>query len=230
MGLRAGDKVLSVAFLVDGKVSGEPIKLVEEGRDGNERDLANWVYVHSAMNLFSDSPLVLTYRHEGSERTVIMAPWCAKQWFHPSRRLNTKPLSLVRTANSWSQAFKLGYRETVVSLKQVAVVLQRLFTGRISYKSMGGPIMIARAAGAEASEGVARLLVFLTFLSANLAILNFLPIPALDGGHMVFLAAEGIRGKPVNERLQVALTLIGVGALLSLMVLVFALDIQRLWL
>ena len=56
---------------------------------------------------------------------------------------------------------------------------------------------------------------------------NFLPIPALDGGHMLFLAAEWIRGKPLNERLQVTLTLIGVGCLLSLMVLVFTLDIQR---
>ena len=76
-------------------------------------------------------------------------------------------------------------------------------------------------------EGLARLLVFLTFLSANLAVLNFLPIPALDGGHMLFLLAEGVRGKPLNERLQVTLTLIGVGCLLSLMVLVFTLDIQR---
>jgi regulator of sigma E protease len=108
------------------------------------------------------------------------------------------------------------------------VVLQKLFTGQLSYKSMGGPIMIARAAGAEASHGLPRLLVFLTFLSANLAVLNFLPIPALDGGHLMFLAAEAIRGKPVNERLQVVLTLIGVGCLLSLMVLVFALDIHRL--
>jgi regulator of sigma E protease len=57
--------------------------------------------------------------------------------------------------------------------------------------------------------------------------LNFLPIPALDGGHMLFLIAEGVRGKPLNERLQVTLTLIGVGCLLSLMVLVFTLDIQR---
>ena len=133
----------------------------------------------------------------------------------------------MRTAESWSEAWALGYVETEVSAKKVLAVLQRLFTGKISYRSLGGPIMIVRAAGSEASEGVARLLVFLTFLSANLAVLNFLPIPALDGGHMLFLAAEWIRGKPLNERLQVTLTLIGVGCLLSLMVLVFGLDIQR---
>jgi regulator of sigma E protease len=64
-------------------------------------------------------------------------------------------------------------------------------------------------------------------LSANLAVLNFLPIPALDGGHMLFLAAEGIRGKPVDERLQIRLTIAGVICLLSLMVFATAMDIGR---
>jgi regulator of sigma E protease len=123
----------------------------------------------------------------------------------------------------------MGYVETETSVKRVLAVLKQLFTGKIPVRSLGGPIMIVKVAGSAASEGTARLLVFLTFLSANLAVLNFLPIPALDGGHMLFLAAEGIRGKPLNERLQVTLTLIGVGCLLSLMVLVFTLDIQRIF-
>jgi len=61
-------------------------------------------------------------------------------------------------------------------------------------------------------------------------VLNFLPIPALDGGHMVFLLAEGVRGKPVDERTQVALTLAGVACLLGLMIFVFALDFDRFFL
>jgi regulator of sigma E protease len=71
------------------------------------------------------------------------------------------------------------------------------------------------------------MLIFLTLLSANLAILNFLPIPALDGGHMLFLTAEWIRGKPVDERLQIRLTVAGVLALLSLMVFATVMDIGR---
>jgi regulator of sigma E protease len=66
---------------------------------------------------------------------------------------------------------------------------------------------------------------FLTLLSANLAVVNFLPVPALDGGHMVFLAAEAITGKPVNEDLQIKLTIGGMVALLSLMLLAFRNDI-----
>jgi len=80
----------------------------------------------------------------------------------------------------------------------------------------------------EASEGLPRLLLFLTLLSANLAILNFLPIPVLDGGHMLFLTYEGIVGKPVNERIQMSLTLVGFSLLMGLMIFVFGLDISRI--
>ncbi len=90
--------------------------------------------------------------------------------------------------------------------------------------NLGGPISIAAVAGSEASEGISRLLMFLTFLSANLAVLNFLPIPVLDGGHMVFLAYEGVTGKPPNERVQVALTYLGLLLILTLMVWVLGLD------
>jgi regulator of sigma E protease len=227
-GLRTGDEVLQVQFLIDGEESGDPVILVTENRDGEEIKLPNWAHVHTAMNMLEDSTIELTYRRGESETAVSLEPVESVGWYHASRRLNTTSYSPERQAKTWIEALQLGLTETTTSLKQVLVVLQRLFTGQLSYKSMGGPIMIARAAGAEASHGLPRLLVFLTFLSANLAVLNFLPIPALDGGHMLFLAAEAIRGKPVNERLQVVLTLIGVGCLLSLMVLVFALDIHRL--
>lgn len=90
-------------------------------------------------------------------------------------------------------------------------------------------MIIAKIAGGEAAQGLPRLLIFLTFLSANLAVLNFLPIPALDGGHMVFLLVEGVTGKPVNEQVQGALTLVGVACLLSLMIFVLGNDIFRVF-
>lgn len=68
------------------------------------------------------------------------------------------------------------------------------------------------------------LLLFLTLLSANLAVLNFLPIPLLDGGHIVLLLWEGIRGKPADERVQEVLTYIGLAIILGLMVFVLGLD------
>lgn len=76
----------------------------------------------------------------------------------------------------------------------------------------------------KADEGPAKLLLFLTLLSANLAVLNFLPIPVLDGGHFVLLCYEGIRGKPANESVQTILAYIGLALILALMVWVLGLD------
>jgi regulator of sigma E protease len=73
-------------------------------------------------------------------------------------------------------------------------------------------------------RGPGNLLLFLTLLSANLAVLNFLPIPLLDGGHFVFLLYEGIRGKPADERVQEILTYIGLAFILGLMIFVLGLD------
>ena len=76
-----------------------------------------------------------------------------------------------------------------------------------------------------AKQSTGNLLIILTFLSANLAVINFLPIPLLDGGHMVLLTWEGIRGKPADERIQLVLTYIGLFVVLGLMFWVIGLDI-----
>ena len=80
--------------------------------------------------------------------------------------------------------FGLGIRQTREDATKVVGMMSRLVTGRVSVTNLGGPISIAAMAGAEASRGWSRLLIFLTFLSANLAVLNFMPVPALDGGHI----------------------------------------------
>ena len=82
----------------------------------------------------------------------------------------------------------------------------------------------AQRAYASASEGVAQLLIFVCLISANLAVINFLPIPVLDGGHMVFLAYEGVRGKPPSERVHVGLSYLGLLFILGLMIFVLGLD------
>jgi len=112
-------------------------------------------------------------------------------------------------------------------LTQVVTILHRLVTAGLSPTNLSGLLGIIGVAGSFASQGLSSLLLFLTMLSANLAVLNFLPIPALDGGHMLFLSAEAVRGKPVDERLQMRLTIVGVICLLSLMVFATLMDIQR---
>ena len=98
-------------------------------------------------------------------------------------------------------------------------------TKQISVRNFSGPWGIIKMALMQARLGFGNLLIFLTLLSANLAVINFLPIPVLDGGHMVLLLYEGIRGKPADERVQEILTWIGLIFILSLMIFVFGLDL-----
>lgn len=151
----------------------------------------------------------------------------ADDWYWHQRGIGLSPLMETYQTESIAAAMNLGLMETSKRFSDVLNFLKLLVTGKIGAKGVGGPLAIAEAASSEASFGVSRLMLFLTLLSANLAILNFLPIPALDGGHMVFLTAEAIRGKPVSEALQVRLTMIGVLGLLSLMAFVIIKDIMR---
>ncbi len=141
------------------------------------------------------------------------------------RGLEFQSLSSVHRTNHFTQAMSLGFWETVRRFGQVIDFLGMLFTGQIGFGGVAGPVKLVEIAAQEAGFGWPRLLLFLTMLSANLAILNFLPIPALDGGHMMFLMAEAIRGKPVNEDLQIKLTMAGVLGLLTLMAFVILKDL-----
>lgn len=133
----------------------------------------------------------------------------------------------MQRAASVSEAFSLGLREGYRRFTDVIRFLKMIPRGQIKLKHVGGPLEIVNIAKNEAEKGISRQLMFLTMLSMNLAILNFLPIPALDGGHMMFLIYELVAGKRANEQLEFRLTVAGLLTLLMLMVVVFANDIIR---
>lgn len=160
------------------------------------------------------------------DRTMELEPVAAKGWFQPDRGFLFKPDKEIIIASSLGEAAELGARETWEALTLVFRMLEKLSSGKVSLKALGGPVEIFRQAGRASSLGTSTLLMFLTLLSANLALLNFLPIPVLDGGHMVFLAYEGITGKPPNENVQAHLTFIGLILLLALFVWVCLLDVR----
>jgi regulator of sigma E protease len=104
-----------------------------------------------------------------------------------------------------------------------------LIQGSISSKTLGGPIMIAQMAGDQAREGAANLLFFTALISINLGILNFLPIPVLDGGHLMFFTIEALTRRPVSTKVREVAQQIGMFILLLLMVYVFYNDISRIF-
>ena len=95
-------------------------------------------------------------------------------------------------------------------------------------KTLGGPIFIAQAAGQTAQQGISALLFFTALLSVNLAILNLLPIPVLDGGHLLFLAIEKIRRRPLSVKQRTVMQQVGMGFLLVLILFITYNDIFRL--
>jgi regulator of sigma E protease len=108
------------------------------------------------------------------------------------------------------------------------VALGQIIAGERGTEDLGGPLRIAEMSGQMAELGLTTLLLFMAFLSVNLGLINILPIPVLDGGHLVFYAMEAIRGRPVNERAQEYSFRIGLALILSLMVFVTWNDIVNL--
>lgn len=132
-------------------------------------------------------------------------------------------------ANDILEAVTLGVRDTRNMIIQVFQNLRGMLTGRISVKNLGGPIMIAQIAYRFAGFDFWEFIFFIGMISANLAVINFLPIPVLDGGHMVFLIYEKIRGKPASEGVRIGATYAGLALILCLMVFVLYQDISRLF-
>lgn len=122
--------------------------------------------------------------------------------------------------------------QSVVQTYQVAeltvVSIAKLIQGTLSTDTLGGPIMIAQMAGEQAREGVSNLIFLIALLSVNLAILNILPIPVLDGGHLLFFFIELVSGRPVNTRIREIAQQAGLFVLMMLMIFVFYNDIVRI--
>jgi regulator of sigma E protease len=123
------------------------------------------------------------------------------------------------------ESIRQTYKITNLTILSIAKLIQ----GIVSPKTLGGPLMIAEMAGQQAREGVANLLFFIALLSINLAVLNFLPIPVLDGGHLLFFFIEAAIGRPVNTKMREIAQQVGIFILIVLMIFVFYNDISRIF-
>ena len=134
----------------------------------------------------------------------------------------------VRTEEySLGQALAAGWRQTAESSTQIFRTVRGLFSGRVAGRELGGPILIGQLAGQATRMGLDALLGFMALISVNLAILNLLPIPVLDGGQFLFLLAEGVLRRPLSLKLRERLTAVGLVLILLLMVFAFSNDIRR---
>jgi regulator of sigma E protease len=126
------------------------------------------------------------------------------------------------------EAVRLGVKSTWKFTRDSWETLRGIFRGSVSSEVMGGIIAIGTVSYDWASMGLARLFFFLCMLSINLAFINVLPIPVLDGGHLFFLIVEKIKGSPVSERVQGYSQMVGLVMIVSLIIYVTYNDIRRL--
>jgi regulator of sigma E protease len=126
-------------------------------------------------------------------------------------------------------AVERGFTQTVELTGTLAIGIWQIVNGSTPVRqAMGGPIMIAQMAGKEAHEGLSAVLMFTVMLSLQLGIINLLPVPLLDGGHLLFFAFEGIRGKPLQLRTREMALQVGLLLLVALMAFVIFNDISRI--
>ena len=230
-GMLANDELVSVKYLLsDQQKSNDRYSVLKNDPLVNfVDDNTSWAEVYETVlqDLKAGTKIEFTVDRGGETKVLEMAAVESDEFFRHTRGISLEVFEKHYQSDSWSDAFATGGYKVFDDLGRVGKTLKTLILGKISPTNLGGPGTIAVVATNEAAASTSRLLLFLTFLSANLAIVNFLPIPVLDGGHMMFLAYEGIFRRPVNERVQLVLTYGGLAFVLCLMAFVISMDVGR---
>ena len=197
----------------------------------NGKPVAHWEELSKGIKASGGSALAVQLQRSGQELTVNLQPikkesqnifgekkedWMIGIGSQVSIEKGAPGLAIVK---AFSQTYEYA-RLTLVGL-------YKMVKGEVSPRNLGGPILIAQMAGQQAQEGVGNFLAFLAVLSVNLGVLNLLPIPVLDGGHLLFFLVEAVIGRPVAIRHREMAQQLGIFLLMLLMVYAFYNDIAR---
>lgn len=204
-GLQAGDLILSV--------------------DGAE--IETFSDLQRIVSVSADVPLVLEVERNSSVVTLTVTPELREltDRFGNVQRIgllgvsrSPKQEDLIQVTYGPFEAIAEGTRETVFIAGRTLDYLWGVLSGREAADQLGGPIRVAQVSGQVATQGIVPLLSLAAVLSISIGLLNLMPIPMLDGGHLVYYFAEAVRGKPLSERVQDYGFRIGIGIVLLLMV------------
>jgi regulator of sigma E protease len=193
----------------------------------------NWAWAFAEIQRVPDRHIRIYFddgKNTGSE--VLKTSETATGWYRWFRGFNGSIWQddrELQKGDSFGDSLALGMRRTRKTAVSIYMTLRSLTQGNVSADSLSGPLGIAKIGYMVAERGLIDLLMFLGFLSINLAILNFLPIPILDGGHMVFLLWEGITRRKPSSRVIGWAHGVGLLFIISLFLFVMYVDISTLW-
>jgi regulator of sigma E protease len=210
-GLRAGDRIV--------RADGVPIH--------------DWRDLVGAVQGRVGEEVALLVERDGRQRAVTVVP-VAERVDVPGRepetvgRIGIGPL-VPRDHPGIAASVGYGATQTWDVTVMIVRFVGQLVTGNVSPRSLGGPIMIGQISGEVARAGLEPFLNFMALLSINLAVLNLLPIPILDGGHLVFLAVEAVRGRALSLEQRMRLSQVGMFVILAIMVWAIGSDLLRLF-
>lgn len=213
-GLKTGDRILSV--------SGEPV--------------SSWFELVELVRNAPEQTIQVTVERNGIRQTIPVTPE-AKQEDSGERvgfigagvKAIAWPDEVIREVSYGPfAAVPVALSETWADTRLTLVAIKKMITGLLSPSNLSGPITIARVAEASVSSGFEDFVRFLAYLSVSLGILNLLPVPVLDGGHILYYGIEALRGKPLSEGVQAFGLRIGMAMILTLMVFALYNDLMRL--
>ncbi|MFL1492312.1 sigma E protease regulator RseP [Pseudomonas antarctica] len=212
-GLKTGDRLLAL----DGQTLGDWQQVVDLVRVRPDTKIVLKVERDGAQ---IDVPVTLSVRGEAKAAGGYLGAGVKGVEWPPSmvREVSFGPLAAI------GEGAKRTWTMSVLTLES----LKKMLFGELSVKNLSGPITIAKVAGASAQSGVADFLNFLAYLSISLGVLNLLPIPVLDGGHLLFYLVEWVRGRPLSDRVQGWGIQIGISLVVGVMLLALVNDLGRL--
>lgn len=202
--------------------------------DGNP--VTDWMQWVEIVKLHAGVAIKLVIERDGVSMPVIITPKAVQVGKNTEGKIGASvyvPEDLIKSItveyslsplDAVPVALQTTYYYSLTTLKMMG----KMLIGKASVENLSGPISIAQFAGQSASMGLTHFIKFLGLISVSLGVLNLMPIPVLDGGHLLFFAIEGIKGSPVSEKMQLAFQQIGIALLVSLMILAMVLDVQRL--
>jgi regulator of sigma E protease len=241
--------LLAIILLCGGYVAGWPVLVSEVGKvfentpamqagfqtgdlvkSINGEPVWRWDDMRSIIERNPDKALTFSVQREGKDLTLVATPTTndQKDMFGETQgKIGVSPSGKSKTLG-FTEGISEGIRFTGYLTKMIVITLVKLVRMEISPQALSGPITIAQASGESLKAGIFSFLFLLSYISINLAIVNLLPIPVLDGGHLMFFIIEAIIRRPVTGKIREVAVQIGLVFIMALIVLVFYNDISRI--